>query len=607
MYHKYREEKCKPFLLESLGPQTPYSSRCVLGVRPSRILICRNGRLFENELDIGPALSIFEHFELPRTNSFFPAWLGFFSYEFARHCGLPTRPLKGNFPEAAFFLYEDGHVWDSAQVREIGPHAALPMPHKNLGAVENLRAGFKDVANSISNGDVYQVNLAQRFDFDARSLDFLHIYERLRVNNPSPFMGLIEDDTWAIASASPERLFSLRDGVISTRPIAGTRKRGLTQAEDEVLEQELLSSTKERAEHAMLVDLARNDLARVCETGSVHVDEAYIVERYSHVMHLVSEVSGKTSRSLREIFASLFPAGTITGTPKESAMEHIRDLELNARGPYTGSMGYISSGEGVDFNILIRSAFRDQERGYIWAGAGIVAQSEAGFEQGEVVAKARSVTNVLSNDKSPSTPALPRPGVRVDRTHFEQKLNQRVLFVENHDSFSHNIVDALRTLGCEVTVVDHNDAPDLAGHKHILLGPGPRQPKEAGQLMSWLEAAYKNNCGVLGICLGHQAIGQFFGAEIVRARRAIHGECESLTHLEHPLFRRIPSDFRAMRYHSLVIRQVPECLKVIAYSKSDEVMAIAHQDAPIFGVQFHPESFLSEGGFQLFTNFLEMT
>jgi len=603
IYHKYREEKCKPFLLESLGPQTSYSSRSILGIRPVRTLICRDGRLFENDQDIGSALDIFDHLILPKTNSFFPAWLGFFSYEFARHLGLPSKSLGAKLPEAAFYLYNEGFVWENENSSPGELFDATEV--SDICADNNFSGGFDKVAQSITRGDVYQVNLAQRFSFDAKAIDFFQLYQRLRLNNPTPFMGLIEDDDWAIASASPERLFSLKDGVISSRPIAGTRKRGLTRGEDDALEHELLSSQKERAEHAMLVDLIRNDLSRVCETASVHVDESFIVERYSHVMHLVSEVSGRTSKSLKEIFASIFPAGTITGTPKESAMEHIRDLELYTRGGYTGSMGYISSGEGADFNILIRSAFREGHKGYIWAGAGIVAKSECNAEQSEVSVKAQSVTQVLRNIKGPSTPDFPRPGTILPRRSMLRKFNRDVLFVENHDSFSHNIVDALRSLGCRVDVVDHLQLPNTVGPRHIVLGPGPKNPHEAGHLMKWIES-FAHESAILGICLGHQALGQYFGAQLIGARRAIHGECEMITHTGHPLFQNVPVAFKGMRYHSLVLTNVPEAFEVTAFSASDEVMAIAHKTLPLFGVQFHPESFLSESGDTILSNFLEI-
>jgi anthranilate synthase len=605
IYHKYREEKCKPFLLESLGPQTPYSSRSILGIRPTRTLTCKNGRLYDGAQDIGTALDIFSHLELTKSNSFFPAWLGFFSYEFGRHFGLPSKTLSGTFPEAAFYLYEEGFVSNERLSSPLAKGGREDFSQVHFHAEDNFPNGFSNVSGSIARGDVYQVNLAQRFSFDASTIDFLELYERLRVNNPAPFMGLIEDDDWAIACASPERLFRLHEGVISSRPIAGTRKRGMSAVEDLALERELLSSPKERAEHAMLVDLVRNDLARICETSSVHVDESFIVERYSHVMHLVSEISGRTSRSLQDIFASIFPAGTITGTPKESAMQHIRDLEIFARGPYTGSMGYISSGEGADFNILIRSAYREGKQGSIWAGAGIVAQSEAGFEQKEVATKAQSVTHVLSQTKSPSTPALPQPGTRHPRPTISKHFNHRVLFVENHDSFSHNIVDAVRSLGCTVEVVDHCTLPNVEDYRHVILGPGPNRPEEAGNLMSWLGAGVEHQCAVLGICLGHQALGVHFGARLIQARRAIHGECETLTHLNHPLFQDVPTQFAGMRYHSLALTDIPACFDVTCFSQSDEVMGIAHKTLPLFGLQFHPESFLSDGGLTIFANFLE--
>lgn len=608
LYHKYREEKRSPFLLESLGPKTSYSSKTILARDPKRKLVCKNGILFENERPLGDALDIFSHLRVAKSHDFFPAWMGFFGYEFARYTGLPSKSSPRNIPDAVFYYYEDGHVWDHSE-DNFPQGSDSPNGNEVYATSEDAHffaPAFAQVAQNITDGNVYQVNIAQRFSFDAEQISFFELYKRLRINNPSPFMGLIEDDSWAIACASPERLFCVKDSVISSRPIAGTRPRGTSSTEDMKLETELLSSTKERAEHAMLVDLVRNDLARICDVGTVTVDEAFIVERYSHVMHLVSEVSGNSSASLQEQFASLFPAGTITGTPKESAMEQIRDLEPFARGPYTGSMGYVS-GHGTDFNILIRSAFRDQKKGHLWAGAGIVAQSNAPFEGNEVAYKAGSVSYALRNVLGPSVAAHPKHGQIFAPSMSTKRFHQKVLFVENHDSFSHNIVDGIRSLGCQVDIVDHHSKPDLSGYNHVVFGPGPKQPSEAGLLMQWLKEAIRHECAILGICLGHQALGHYFGARLSTAKRAIHGEVERVSHTGHPLFVGVPNTFAAMRYHSLILSDLPDSLNVIARSSTDEIMAIAHKDHPWFGVQFHPESFLSESGQQIFENFFELS
>lgn len=244
----------------------------------------------------------------------------------------------------------------------------------------------------IAQGDVFQVNLAMRQSrpVDASSEE---LYEWLRLVNPSPYMGMLRTPSFAIVSASPELLVKLDGGKLSTRPIAGTRRRGRTPEEDRALEDELLSSEKERAEHVMLVDLERNDLGRVSEYGSVKVPELMTVERYSHVMHLVSQVEGRIARGkdALDVLAAVFPGGTITGAPKIRTMEIIEELEPTRRGPYTGSMGWIDYSGNMEFNIIIRTIAMREGVCHIQAGAGIVIDSVPEREFYESLNKAKAL------------------------------------------------------------------------------------------------------------------------------------------------------------------------------------------------------------------------
>ncbi len=219
------------------------------------------------------------------------------------------------------------------------------------------------------------------------------IYGNLRAINPSPFFGLLETDGFALVSGSPERLVCLKNDVLETRPIAGTRPRGANPSEDDAKSLELLLSAKERAEHVMLVDLERNDLGRVAEYGSVEVDELMAIEDYSHVKHIVSNVRAVLRKELGAVdaFQALFPGGTITGAPKLRCLEVIDALEPVARGPYTGSLGYFSFDGAMDFNIIIRSLFLKNGRAYLGAGAGIVADSDPEKEYDETLHKAEAV------------------------------------------------------------------------------------------------------------------------------------------------------------------------------------------------------------------------
>ncbi len=252
----------------------------------------------------------------------------------------------------------------------------------------------------IAAGDIYQANLSRGWQAQLRpGVMPLHLYERLRRTNPGPFCALAVLDGIAIVSSSPERLVSVRDRMVQTRPIAGTRPRGSDSRSDEELARELHAHPKERAEHVMLIDLERNDLGRICEAGSVHVDEFMTIESYAHVHHIVSNVSGRLRSDVTpgQVLAAVFPGGTITGCPKVRCMEIIAELERAPRGAYTGSLGYLNRDGSMDFNILIRSLEVHGNRVSLRAGAGIVADSIPERELDESRAKARGVLRALTD------------------------------------------------------------------------------------------------------------------------------------------------------------------------------------------------------------------
>jgi anthranilate/para-aminobenzoate synthase component I len=223
------------------------------------------------------------------------------------------------------------------------------------------------------------------------------LYMKLREINPSPFAAYFDFGHFHLASSSPERLIMLRDGVAQTRPIAGTRRRGDSRLEDEELSGELILSEKERAEHIMLVDLERNDLGRVCEYGTVLPSELMTIEKYSHVIHIVSNVTGKLSRGKDQfdLLRAMFPGGTITGCPKVRCMEIIEELEPTRRGPYTGSIGYFGFNGNMDMNITIRTFVVMDGKAYVQAGSGVVADSDPTREYFESVSKANALLKAL--------------------------------------------------------------------------------------------------------------------------------------------------------------------------------------------------------------------
>ena len=248
-------------------------------------------------------------------------------------------------------------------------------------------------------GDIFQVVLSQRFEVESHSEPF-NIYRALRSVNPSPYMYYLKLDDLSIVGSSPEILVRCEDGIGEVRPIAGTRPRGATHEEDEVLEKELLADPKERAEHIMLVDLGRNDLGRVCDYGTVGIadDELMFIERYSHVMHIVTNVTGKLSKDKTafDVFKASFPAGTVSGAPKIRAMEIIDELEKTSRGPYAGSVGYFSFSGNLDMAITIRTIVINNGKCYVQAGAGIVADSVPEREYHETKNKAQGMIKAIS-------------------------------------------------------------------------------------------------------------------------------------------------------------------------------------------------------------------
>jgi anthranilate/para-aminobenzoate synthase component I len=249
----------------------------------------------------------------------------------------------------------------------------------------------------IAQGDIFQANLSMRFSTSLQSCSPQRLYSILRTVNPAPFAALLNLGRMQLVSSSPERLVRVFGRHVETRPIAGTRPRGQNTTEDQQMKVDLLTNVKERAEHLMLVDLERNDLGKVCEYGSIKVDEFMVTERYSHVMHIVSNIHGqlKENVSCLDVLRAVFPGGTITGVPKVRCMEIIDELEPVTRGPYTGSIGYISFSGDMDLNIVIRSFLMMEGTTYFQVGAGIVADSDPQKEYQECLYKAEALLKAI--------------------------------------------------------------------------------------------------------------------------------------------------------------------------------------------------------------------
>ena len=324
-------------------------------------------------------------------------------------------------PERADAAYDDA----LARLDRMAAELAAPAPStvataqrpEGAGAVRRRRspaehhAAIEVAKERIRAGDAFQVVVSQRFEADT-SADALEIYRVLRMTNPSPYMYLLrladaDGRPFEIVGSSPEALVTVRDGVATTHPIAGTRWRGADEEEDTLLAKDLLADDKERAEHLMLVDLGRNDLGRVCVPGTVTVRRFFEIERYSHVMHLVSTVSGRLApeRTAFDAVAACFPAGTLSGAPKPMALQIIEELEPTRRGLYGGIVGYLDFAGDADTAIAIRTGLLRDGVAYVQSGGGIVADSDPEAEDTECVNKARAVLAAVAAADTVAAPA----------------------------------------------------------------------------------------------------------------------------------------------------------------------------------------------------------
>ncbi|MGR6002719.1 aminodeoxychorismate synthase component I [Bacillus cereus] len=349
--------------------------------------------------------------------------IGYFSYDCIRYIEKSPSLAEDDIdiPDIFFLLFDDVFVYDQKeQVLWVithyvdkyeeakerlnewkslwmtkAPEVTVPFesPEKKSEAVAFTEAGFMKAVECIQEyigaGDVFQVNLSTRQERTLQTHP-LEIYTSLREINPSPYMGYLELGDFQIVSGSPELLIKKQGTEVSTRPIAGTRSRGADEQEDEELARELIENEKERAEHVMLVDLERNDLGRVCKYGTVEVDEFMVIEKYSHVMHIVSNVRGEVEedKDAFDLVKAVFPGGTITGAPKIRTMEIIEELEPVRRGIYTGSIGWIGYSGDTELNIVIRTLLAKDGKAHVQAGAGIVIDSNPKNEYKESLKKA---------------------------------------------------------------------------------------------------------------------------------------------------------------------------------------------------------------------------
>lgn len=412
----------------------------ILGLRPYKTLVKeQDGSFTEDDVarpdtDFETRLGEFLRLNRDENETELPivsGAIGYFSYDYGReHMGVPsTEQDVEPIPQARVVFYdllliEDCHekrVWLSAcgqtedaeallarfrrnieRGMEKGfpalpdAHATKPITVRPNFEKEEYKTAVDRMIRYIIEGDIYIANMTQRLDVMS-DREPLAVFEHLRTHNPSPFGGYLDCGDHQIICASPERFLRLRDGVVETRPIKGTRKRGETPEEDEALRRELELSEKDKSELLMIVDLERNDLNRVCRPGSVEVTELFTVETYATVFHLVSNIRGELAQGsdVTDLLRAAFPGGSITGAPKYRAMEIIDELEHGKRGLYTGSIGYLTLDGECDLNIVIRTALHRDGRYHLGVGGGITSESDLEFEYEETLQKAKAVLEAL--------------------------------------------------------------------------------------------------------------------------------------------------------------------------------------------------------------------
>jgi anthranilate synthase component 1 len=415
------------FLLESVEGGERLGRYSFIGVLPRERIVVRDG-----DDPLARLRAAMNRYERPRVAGlprFAGGAVGYVSYEAARafeRVPAAAREVLG-LPQASFGIYDTvvafDHVRHSLRLIAHADGQAVRPAERRLDEIESLldapprivprtgdphsiwrsnvsREAYEDnvrrAVELIRAGDCIQIVPSQRFTLDDPP-DALSLYRALRSVNPSPYMFLVRGPEATLVGASPEPFVRVESRAVTMHPIAGTRPRGESAAEDERLERELLVSAKERAEHVMLVDLARNDLGRVCEMGTVRVPVLMRVDRFSHVMHLVSIVEGTLRAELDALdaFRACFPAGTVSGAPKVRAMQRIAELETDRRGPYGGAVGYLDFDGDLDTCIAIRTAVIVDGKCHVQAGGGVVADSDPTMEYEETVAKSNALRRAV--------------------------------------------------------------------------------------------------------------------------------------------------------------------------------------------------------------------
>ena len=465
--------------------------------------------------------------------------------------------------------------------------------------VQTIREGCRE-------GDFFEVVLSQSFSTAFRDTP-TSLFRRICDQNPSPYTFLINLGNEQLVGASPEMYVRVTGQRLETSPISGTVPVGGDPMETADRIKSLISSEKEESELTMCTDVDRNDMARICEPGSVKLIGRRMLERYSRLIHTVDHVEGILTPDRDAIDAILVHmwACTVTGSPKPVAMQTIENLENSPRRWYSGCVGFLWFNGYASTGMTLRTIHLEKGLATVRAGATLLYDSDPAAEERETRIKASAFLEATLGQKIKEKSQEP--------SLLSEGKGKKVLFVDHHDSFVHTLASYVRQTGAEVTTLRSgfphqmldDQKPDL-----LFLSPGPGRPGEQG-VPELVGAAVERGIPIFGVCLGHQGIAEYFGGRLNTFDTPYHGKPSRIKHHGQTIFKELPNPFKAGRYHSLYVDRetLPECLEIIAETEEGIIMALKHRELPVYSVQFHPESILTltdQSGFRLIRQVIEI-
>jgi anthranilate synthase len=500
-----------------------------------------------------------------------------------------------DYAQHSDFKFRDDRFSD---VQEIHDAAADHAPGEYAAVVDKAREYF-------ARGDLFEAVPGQTFSIQSAALPSV-LYQKLRDTNPAPYGALMNlGQHEFLISASPEMFVRVKNGRVESCPISGTITRGANALADADNIRELLNSGKDESELSMCTDVDRNDKSRVCIPGSVKIIGRRQVELYSRLIHTVDHVEGQLQKPFDALDAFLTHtwAVTVTGAPKLRAMQFIEDHEKTARGWYGGAFGCLGFDGSVDTGLTLRTIHLQQNTARVRVGATLLMDSDPQAEEAETRLKASALLDVLREANSYKSTLHGVSSSQVRKSGLSTQNNKRkkplrALMVDHQDSFVLTLASAFRAQGVQLQTLRSDAArrllvkgplPDL-----VILSPGPGRPQDF-DCAATLALCEQNSIPVFGVCLGLQAMVEYFGGTLAVLDRAVHGKPGVIHHNGHAVFEGLPLSFKAGRYHSLCAASVPDCLEITASTDAPEpcVMAVSHRHLLWTAVQFHPESLLT--------------